>query len=97
MQLAKNTLNGASPSSLRKYAELFFATRISLSYKKEDILRLYLSRVNFGRLNGVPIFGLRDAAYAYFNVAPERLNVAQAAILVGIINAPSLYNPIDNP
>lgn len=97
MQLAKNTLNGASPSALRKYAELFFATRISLSYKKKDILRLYLSRVNFGRLNGVPIFGLRDAAYAYFNVAPERLNVAQAAILVGMINAPSLYNPINNP
>ena len=42
MQLAKNTLNGTAPSLLRKYTELFFATRISLAWSKDDVLRLYL-------------------------------------------------------
>ena len=97
MQLAKNTLNGTAPSLLRKYTELFFATRISLAWSKDDVLRLYLSRVNFGRLNGVPIFGLRDAAWAWFDKPPERLGTAEAAILIAMINAPTLYNPIRHP
>ena len=97
MQLAKNTLNGSEPSLFRKFSELFFATRISLAYSKDDILRLYLSRVNFGRLNGVPIYGLRDAAWAWFDKAPESLSLAEGAILVAMINAPSLYNPLRNP
>lgn len=97
MQLAKNTLNGPAPSYFRKFAELFFATRISLAYSKDDVLRLYLSRVNFGRVSGLPVYGLRDAAQAFFGKPPERLDVAEAAILVAMINAPSYYDPLRHP
>ncbi|WP_317624385.1 transglycosylase domain-containing protein [Rhodalgimonas zhirmunskyi] len=97
MQLSKNTLTGSAPTIWRKYAEVFFATRISLVYGREDVLRLYLSRVNFGRLNGVPVYGLRDAAQGYFGVAPPQLTLAQSAILVAMVNGPSLYNPYRRP
>lgn len=97
MQLAKNTLSGASGHWLRKYVELYFATRISLSYSKRDILRLYLSRVNFGRAEGVAIFGLRDAAHAWFGKPPEALAVEEAAFLVGLINGPTIYDPLRHP
>lgn len=97
MQLAKNTITGNRPTLRRKYAELFFATRISLVYSKEDVLRLYLSRVNYGRLKGVPVYGLHDAAWAYFGRGPEALDLAQSAILVAMVNGPSYLNPLRRP
>ncbi len=97
MQLSKNTITGNAPTYFRKYAEVFFATRISLTHSKNDVIRLYLSRVNFGRARGVPVFGLRDAAGAYFGIDPEQLSLAQSAILVAMINAPSYYNPLRRP
>ncbi len=97
MQLSKNTITGGAPSLFRKYAEAFFATRVGWTHSREDILRIYLSRVNFGRVNGVAVFGLRDAAWAWFGVPPERLSLGQSAILVGMVNAPSHYNPLLRP
>ncbi|TMV13405.1 transglycosylase domain-containing protein [Arenibacterium halophilum] len=97
MQLAKNTMTGASGSISRKFAELFLATRISLTHSKQDVVRLYLSRVNFGRARGVPVIGLRDAARTYFGKPPARLTLAEAAVLVGMINAPTLLNPVRHP
>jgi penicillin-binding protein 1A len=96
-QLAKGAVTGNYDKLQRKIHEAFFAWRIEKMYDKPDILRLYLSRVMFGMKDGVPIFGLRDAARVYFGRAPKDLTVAQTALLVGLLKASTTYNPVENP
>lgn len=96
-QLAKVALTGSRGGLYRKLAEALYAVRIERLYDKDDILRLYLSRVEFGRVGGVAIYGLRDAAKVYFGTRPDRLTLEQAAILVGMLNATTDYHPIRNP
>lgn len=97
MQLARNAFTGYAPTRMRKLVEIQFALRIEHAYSKDDVVRLYLSRVNFGRLSGVPVYGLRAAAQGYFGKPPQDLSLPEAAILVGMLNAPSAYHPIRNP
>lgn len=97
MQLAKNTLSGDAHSIGRKLVDMLFALRISFEHPKDEVIRLYLSRVNFGRAGSAPITGLRAASLAWFGREPERLSVAQSAILVAMINAPSQLQPLRAP
>lgn len=96
-QLAKVALTGAERGLRRKAVEALLALRLEALYDKDDILRLYLSRIEFGRIRGIPVFGLRDAAQVYFGRAPGNLTLEQVAILVGMANGPALYHPIRNP
>ena len=96
-QLVKVTLTGADRGIRRKAVEAILALRLETLYGKDDLIRLYLSRVEFGRIRGVPIHGLRDAARVYFGRRPANLTLEQAVILVGMINGPSLYHPIRRP
>lgn len=54
---------------------------------------MYFNTVDFGSLS----FGVKSAAKTYFNKSPDSLNVEEAALLVGILKAPSWYNPVRNP
>lgn len=96
-QLAKSAITGDYDLVQRKIHEAMYAWRIEELFSKDDILRLYLSRVKFGMARGVPIFGLRDAAQVYFGVDPIQLDTAQAALLVGMLKATTTYHPISNP
>ncbi|APX88622.1 hypothetical protein BV394_01835 [Brevirhabdus pacifica] len=96
-QLAKSALTGDYDLIQRKIHEAMFAWRIESLYSKDDILRLYLSRVRFGSIRGVPVFGLRDAAEVYFGVEPADLSLAQSALLVGMLKATTTYQPIEHP
>ncbi len=95
-QLAKRTFTGSDRDLARKMFELFYALRIEALFGKDDILRLYLSRVNFGNDGGNPINGLRAAARAYFGKAPQSLTLAEGALLVGMLKAPTTYHLMDN-
>ncbi|MDN5275496.1 MAG: putative Peptidoglycan glycosyltransferase [Candidatus Saccharibacteria bacterium] len=89
-QLAKNTLLTSDRNFLRKYQELSIALAIEQTYSKEQILDMYLNSVFYGE----GAFGIKDAADIYFNKSPADLDLAESAMLVGVLPAPSAYSPI---
>lgn len=93
-QLAKNTLLSTNQTFLRKYQELTIAIAIDQKYSKDQILDMYLNSVFFGGTT----FGVEEAAKFYFNTTPDKLDLAQSAMLVGILPAPNAYSPtLGNP
>jgi membrane peptidoglycan carboxypeptidase len=64
--------------------------KLALSYPKAEILQMYADVVYFGR----GYYGLQEASCGYFGVRPAALSWAQAAMLAGLVPAPSIYNPI---
>lgn len=91
-QLAKTSFTGADRTGTRKIQEAFIALWLEAWLTKEDILSRYLSNVYFGD----NVYGLRAAAHHYFSVAPEDLTLEQAAMLAGVVNAPSRLAPTRN-
>jgi len=89
-QLAKNTLLSNNQTVLRKYQELTVALAIEQNYSKDDILDLYLNSVYYGE----GAFGIGAAAKAYFNKSAAELDLAESAMLIGVLPAPSSYSPI---
>ena len=88
-QLAKTSFLSADRSMKRKAQEVIIAFWLEAWLTKDEILSRYLSSVYFG--DGV--YGLRAAARHYFNRDPERLSLAQSAMLAGIVQAPSRLAP----
>lgn len=66
---------------------------IEKAYDKDTILELYLNSIYFG--NGY--YCVWDASYGYFGKPPADMTDDEATLLAGVPNAPSVYNPIDNP
>ena len=89
-QLAKNTLLTEKQTILRKYQELTIALAIEQRYSKDEILTMYLNSVYYGENS----FGIEDAAKNYFNKKPSQLNLAESAMLIGVLPAPSAYSPV---
>ncbi len=89
-QLAKNTLVGDRHSYIRKYQELTISVAIEQQYTKDQILDMYLNSVYYGE----NAFGIEDAARVYFDKKPADLNLAESAMLIGLLPAPSAYSPI---
>jgi membrane peptidoglycan carboxypeptidase len=93
-QLVKNTLIENPKRDLkRKVREAVLAMRLEEIYTKDEILERYLNTVYFGR----DAYGIRAASERYFNQRPIHLNIPQAAMLAGMISAPSAYDPILHP
>lgn len=92
-QLAKNAFLSSSRNILRKYQELVLATELNRRFSKEDVLEMYLNSVYFGE----GAFGIENAAQAYFGIPAEELDLAQSALLIGLLPAPSVYSPLSNP
>ncbi len=76
-----------------KILETFRAFQLELHYSKKEILNMYLSYAPYGG----NIEGITSAAYIYFNNAPSRLSLAQAAELAVIPQNPNRYRPDKNP
>lgn len=89
-QLVKNTLLTDDHNYLRKYQELFMSIAVEQNYSKDEILTMYLNSVYYGE----NAFGIEEAAQAYFKKAPKDLDLAESAMLVGLLPAPSAYSPI---
>ena len=84
-QLAKISFLSSERTAARKAQEVLIAFWLEAWLTKDEILERYLSNVYFGD----NVYGLRAAARHYFNTTPDRLTVPQAAMLAGIVNAPS--------
>ena len=91
-QLAKTSFLSSDRSLKRKAQEVIIALWLEGWLTKDEILSRYLSSVYFG--DGV--YGLRAASRHYFRRAPEDLNLAQSAMLAGIVQAPSRLAPTRN-
>jgi 1A family penicillin-binding protein len=93
-QLAKNVLidrqERTQKSYVRKIQEAVLAFRITRAFSKDDILQMYLNQVYYGHLS----YGIEAAAETYFGKHARDLDVAQAAMLAGLPQAPSAYDPL---
>ena len=92
-QLVKNLLVGKEKSYRRKLREAVLAWRLERSLSKREILELYLNYVPLGSGN----YGVEAAARDYFGVSARNLDPGQAALLAGLVPAPSRYSPRANP
>ncbi len=92
-ELAKNAFLSSSRNILRKYQELVLAAELNRRFSKQDILEMYLNSVYFGE----GAFGIQNAAEAYFGIPAKDLDLAESALLIGVLPAPSAYSPLSNP
>jgi len=76
-----------------KTKEWIVAVQLERSYTKKEIITMYLNTVSFGSNT----FGLKVATKTFFNTTPNLLSVEQAALLVGLLKAPSYYSPMRHP
>lgn len=93
MQLARGVFPLGDDDKVRKVKEIFLSTKIERSYDKKKILELYLNQVYFG----AGAYGIHSAARVYFNKGPQDLTLSEAALLAGLIQAPSRFNPLETP
>ena len=80
--------------AINKFKEWNTGVRLERSYTKNEILSMYLNTVPFG---GESIVGIKSASRTFFNTTPDSLTLDQAAVLVGMLKAPTAYNPRINP
>ncbi len=96
-QLAKNLLEqGSKNFALRfieKLKEWIIAIKLERNFTKQEILALYLNEVPFGD----NLYGIRNASRTFFQKEPDRLNVDEAAVLIGMLKGNTIYNPRKNP
>ncbi|HLK28988.1 MAG TPA: transglycosylase domain-containing protein [Puia sp.] len=95
-QLAKNMLDQGSKNKwlrgLEKLKEWVIAVKLERNFTKQEILALYLNTVPFGDNQ----YGIRNASRTFFSKEPDRLDVDEAAILVGMLKGNNIYNPRRN-
>jgi 1A family penicillin-binding protein len=92
-QLARQSFLSRDKTLRRKVKEVLLAAQLEQNYTKEEILHFYLNKVYFG--DG--LHGVEAASLGYFGKHASELDVAEAALLAGLIQAPSLYAPSGNP
>jgi len=92
-QLAKNLFLTSERTLSRKLEELALAIWLEMRLGKQDILELYLNRVYFG----AGAYGIEAAAQRYFDKSARKLTLAEAAVIAGLLKAPSKYSPLANP
>ncbi len=88
-QLAKNAFLSPEKTLERKIKELALALELERRYTKDEILTFYLNQIPYGS----NIYGVEAAARAYFGKSAKELNLAEAAALAALIQAPSYYSP----
>lgn len=93
-QVIKNLTGNDEVTPERKVQEIFTALKLEKNYSKEQILETYLNVAFFSN----QCYGIQSASKLYFNKDISELNVAEAATLIAITNAPTRYNPLrENP
>ncbi|WP_194851007.1 transglycosylase domain-containing protein [Nonlabens antarcticus] len=96
-QIAKNVFGRKDlwflSTPINKMREVIIAKRLEAVYSKEELLLLYFNTVSFGE----NLYGIEKAAQRFFSKTPENLTLTEAATLVGVLKAPSYYNPRNNP
>lgn len=98
MQLMRNLfISNPARDYERKIREAKMALDYEEDHGKKEILNKYLNTAPYGTNGGRTAIGVSAAAKVYFSVKPKNLTLPQAALLAGLPQAPSDYNPIQNP
>lgn len=98
MQIAKQRYSGYESSGIkglvRKFTDMYMSVfKLEKTYTKEQLIEFYVNIPDLGS----SAFGIEQAAQTYFNKSVSEVNLAEAALLVGLFQAPSAYNPINYP
>lgn len=96
-QLAKNLLFSPRRTLWRKVKEAIAAFSLELRLSKDEILEHYLNSVFLGQEGSIAVHGVSSAAQFFFDKDIENISLAEAALLAGMVKAPSLYSPRRNP
>lgn len=91
-QYAKNLFLDFDKTWKRKWDEALYTIRLEANYSKDEILEGYLNTINYGH----GMYGIENASQFYFNKSAKDLDLAEAAMLVGIPKSPSNYSPLVN-
>src|SRR5204863_4203613 len=92
-QLARNSLPLGGRTLSRKLLEAMVALRIERQFTKQQILELYINRIYFG----TGCYGVETASQVYFDKSASKLNLAEAALLAGLIRSPNRFSPLKSP
>lgn len=91
-QLARNLFLHQQKKLSRKVAEAILAVEIERHYTKADILEMYLNQVYWGH----NAYGIESSAQLYFGKHAKELNLAESAMLIGLLKGPELFSPFRN-
>ena len=89
-QLVKNLTLDNSKKINRKIKEIYLANQLEKDYSKEEILTYYCNYISFEGTKP----GVNYAAYRFFNKNIKEVNIAEAALLAGLVKSPTIYNPL---
>ncbi len=78
---------------ITKFKEWVTAVKLERNYTKDEIIVMYLNTVDFGSHS----YGVKAASRTFFNTTPDSLKIEEAALLVGVLRAPTWYSPVRNP
>jgi membrane peptidoglycan carboxypeptidase len=92
-QLAKNLYTGGHSGFVNDVKQLAIAVKLNQAYSRPEILRMYAEVAYYGH----GYYGLQAASCGYFGRTPGRLTVVQAAMLAGVVNAPTYDDPLTYP
>ena len=92
-QLAKNLYTGGHSGFTEDLEQLAMAVKLNQAYSRPQILRMYAEVAYYGH----GYYGLEAASCGYFGRPPERLTLVQAAMLAGVVNAPTYDDPLVYP
>ncbi|CAN5199653.1 hypothetical protein BH20ACI1_BH20ACI1_31410 [soil metagenome] len=95
-QLVKNLFLTREQTLERKAKEAYMSLILETRLSKEEIFTLYANQIYLGQLNGVSIYGVGEAANAYFGKDVSQITLSEAAMIAGIIRSPNRYNPFKN-
>lgn len=92
-QLAKNLYTSGHVGFTQEFEQLALAVKLNMTYSRPEILRLYAEVAYYGH----GYYGLESASCGYFGRLPAQLTLVQAAMLAGVVNAPTYDDPLDHP
>ncbi|HWQ89901.1 MAG TPA: PBP1A family penicillin-binding protein, partial [Desulfitobacteriaceae bacterium] len=92
-QLVRITYLSSDKKVLRKLREIMMAFELERNYSKDEILAMYMNKVYFG----AGAYGVQAASNTYFDKDVSQLNLAESALIAGLVQSPNNYNPFLNP
>ncbi len=96
-QLVKNLYLTHQRTLIRKLREVVLAIFLELRYDNHAILQAYLNEIYWGRSGSIDLMGVGAAAHAYFGKHASQLDLAESALLAGMIQSPGTLSPITHP
>ncbi|MCM0605257.1 MAG: PBP1A family penicillin-binding protein [Xanthomonadaceae bacterium] len=92
-QLVKNLMARRTKNIIKKFNELFLSLLLEIKYDKEKILERYLNEVYLGQVGNLEVHGVSEGARLFFGKSLSQLNLAECALMAGLIRGPAVYSP----